>query len=101
KVDMTFAPLDRKKIQLNGINGNIDLRFEGEVNAEVNTWGVNGDIDADLPNVERNETEPRMGRVKARIGNGGSKIEAHGINGNIKLVKADKVNATAAKAAAR
>lgn len=97
-VDVTFAPLDRKKIQLNDINGNIDLRFEGEVNAELSTWGINGNVDAKLPNVEKDETEPRRGRVKARIGNGGSKIEANRINGNVRLAKAEKPVATTAKA---
>jgi DUF4097 and DUF4098 domain-containing protein YvlB len=98
EIDLTFAPLAGKKIELSGINGNIDLRFEGEVNADVSTWGVNGNVDADLPNVERDETEPRRGRIKARIGTGGTKIEAHGVNGNIRLAKAEKPGAATAKA---
>jgi hypothetical protein len=89
-IDLTFAPLVGKKIELNGINGNIELRFEGDVNAEVSSWGVNGNVEADLPNMERTDTEPRRGRVNARIGTGGTKIEAHGVNGNIHLTKAVK-----------
>jgi hypothetical protein len=97
-VDITFAPFVGKGIELNGVNGNIELRFEGEVNAELSTWGVNGNVEAELPNVERNESEPRRGRINARIGTGGTKIEAHGVNGNIHLAKAAKPEAATAKA---
>ncbi|MGH9838818.1 MAG: DUF4097 family beta strand repeat-containing protein [Blastocatellia bacterium] len=100
-IDITFAPLVGKKVEMNGVNGNIDLRFEGDVNADVNTWGVNGNVEADLPNVDRTDAEPRRGRIKARIGTGGTKIEAHGVNGNINLMKAAKSDTTTAKAAGK
>ncbi len=93
-VYVTYAPLVGKKIEINGVNGNIDLQFEGEVNADVNSWGVNGNVDADLPNVTHDEKEPRRGRINARIGTGGTKIELHGINGNIRMAKADKAAPT-------
>jgi hypothetical protein len=98
-IDVSFAPLDRKKIEFNGVNGNIDLRFEGAVNADVNAWGFNGSFDSQLPGTERDENDVRnISRVKARIGTGGSKIEAHGVNGNLKLMKAEKPGTTTAKA---
>lgn len=97
-IDVSFAPLDRKKIEFNGVNGNIDLRFEGPVNADLSAWGFNGSFDSELPDTERDETDARsISRVKARIGTGGSKIEAHGVNGNLKLMKAEKPGTTTAK----
>jgi len=92
-VDMAFAPLSGKGIEIGGVNGNIDLHFEGEVNADLNTWGINGNVEQDLPNVENKTEEPRRGRVKARIGTGGTQIEISGINGNVTLAKAEKSGA--------
>lgn len=100
-IDVTFAPLDRKKVEVEEVNGNVELRFEGEVNADLNSWGINGNLNPELPNVERNETEPRRGRMKARIGHGGTVIEISGVNGNVRLAKAEKSGEAAAKTAAR
>lgn len=95
-VDVTFAPLTGKSVEVRGINGNVEMRFEGEVNADLGGWGVNGKIDADLPNVENREAEARRGRVRYRIGTGGTRIDLSGINGNVHLVKAEKAPMTAA-----
>ena len=89
-VDVTFAALNDKRIRVDGVNGNIELRFTGATNADLNVRGVNGNIDTDLPNVQNQEEESKRGRLKARIGNGGSKIEISGVNGNVDLVKAEK-----------
>ncbi|MEO6727251.1 MAG: hypothetical protein ABIU20_05620 [Blastocatellia bacterium] len=101
-LDASFAPLSGNGIELGGINGNIDLRFEGEVNADLNAWGVNGQINADLPNVQnKNNDEAGRGRMKARIGTGGTQIRVNGVNGNVNLSKAQKTAASAAKVAGK
>jgi DUF4097 and DUF4098 domain-containing protein YvlB len=97
-IDVSFAPLTGNGVEIRGVNGNIDLRFEGEVNAELDTWGVNGNVEPDLPGVAQKEEEPRRGRMRARIGSGGTRIEISGVNGNVKLMKAEKQGATTAKA---
>lgn len=99
-VDVSFAPLKGNSIEVNGVNGNIDLHFEGEVNADLTTWGINGQVNADLPGVENRDEESGRGRMKARIGAGGTQIRINGINGNLNLLKADK-SAPAAKVAAK
>lgn len=94
-VDITFAPLTDANIKICcDINGDVNLRFEGEVNAELITWSVNGAVKPDLPNVEIRK--PVWGRLKAkaRIGNGGSVIEVHDVNGNITLSNAVAGTAT-------
>jgi len=97
-IDITFAPLTANSIRIGGaINGNIDLRFEGEVNADLNAWSVNGAIKPDFPNVEIRNSEPEWSRLKARIGNGGSVIEVRGVNGNVTLSKAESRNTSASK----
>lgn len=101
-LDASFAPLTGNGIELGGINGNIDLRFEGEVNADLNAWGVNGQINADLPNVQHKDNEEAgRGRMKARIGTGGTQIRVNGINGNVSLSKAQKSTTGAAKLASK
>ena len=101
-LDASFAPLNGNGIEVGGINGNIDLRFEGEVNADLNAWGVNGQINADLPDVQnKNNDEAGRGRMKARIGTGGTQIRVNGVNGNVSLSKAQKSATSAAKVASK
>jgi hypothetical protein len=87
-VDITFAPLNVGAIRIAGVNGDIDLHFDGAVNADLSTWDVVGAIKPDFPNVEMRESEPTWGGLKARVGNGGSLIEVHDVNGNVTLSKA-------------
>lgn len=77
-------------VSIRDVNGDVALRFEGEVNADVNAWSVTGNIEPDLPNVERLPAEPPVGRLKARIGGGGASIEIQNVNGNVTLSKAGK-----------
>lgn len=100
-VDVTLAQITDKKIRVDGVNGNIDLRFEGAANADLNVRGVNGNIETNLPNVQNKENETKRGRMEARIGNGGAKIDISGVNGNVSLVKAERPGATTAKTAER
>jgi hypothetical protein len=88
-IGVTFAPLRSGDVRIGGdINGNIDLRFESEMNVDLNTFGLNGAIKPDSPKVEMSLSEPAQGRYKARIGNGSLGIEIHGVNGNLTLSKA-------------
>jgi len=101
-VDITFAPLAANSIRIGGgVNGDVDLRFEGEVNADLNAWSVIGAIKPDFPNVEIRNREPEWSRLKARIGNGGLGIEIHNVNGNVTLSKAASSAASALKPATK
>jgi DUF4097 and DUF4098 domain-containing protein YvlB len=92
--------LDIEGVTLSGINGNIELRCGADVNADLETRGMNGRVVSDLPNVSIDKS--RRGSYSARIGNGGSAITAKGINGNIRLTGADAVpEMTAIKRLAR
>jgi hypothetical protein len=100
-IDLTLAPLTGNGINIGGnVNGDIDLRFEGEVNADLKMWSVNGDIKPDFPNVDVPNSEPERGRFRARLGRGGSVIEVRGVNGNVTLSKAGKTDVPAPKVAA-
>ncbi len=102
-IDITFAPLAASSINIGRVNGDINLRFEGEVNAELNAWSVIGAIKPDFPNVEIRRTEQGWwwASLKARIGSGGLGIEIHNVNGNVTLSKAASSDASALKSAAK
>jgi len=77
--------LDQEGVTLNGINGNIELQCGADVNADLDTKGMNGRVISDLPNVTVDKS--KRGSYWARIGAGGSGITAKGINGNIRLTR--------------
>src|SRR5262245_37133634 len=100
-VDMALAPGAASSIKIGGVNGDVDLRFDGEVNADLNAWGVAGAIKPDLQNVEIRPSDPVWAGLKARIGAGGSAIEINDVNGNVTLSKAANVDASALKVRAK
>lgn len=81
--------LDPEGVTLSGINGNIELQCGADVNADLETKGMNGRVVSDLPNVSIDKS--RRGSYWARIGTGGSGITAKGINGNIRLTRGPAV----------
>ena len=91
---VALTRLDGEGITLKGINGNIELQLPENVNASLEAKGMNGRIVSDVPWVSVDE--PKRGYYSARIGNGGNPITAKGINGNIRLTKAEKLVAPAA-----
>ena len=98
-IEAMFAPLNGKGIEIYDVNGNIDLHFEGEVNADLDAWNINGRLNPEFPDVQARNEEQRRGRLKARIGSGGTQIKVGSVNGNVNLLKADKASASTAKAA--
>ncbi|MFZ4984060.1 MAG: DUF4097 family beta strand repeat-containing protein [Blastocatellia bacterium] len=94
EIDITFARFTGSPIEMNGINGEITLRFADEVNATVVARGNNGKVTSDLPGFQPQEDEDDRGLYRARIGLGGAEIELHGINGDIRLLKAAAKTAT-------
>lgn len=91
-IQVALTRLDSDGITLKGINGNIELQLPENVNASLEAKGMNGRVVSDVPGVSVDE--PKHGYYSARIGNGGSPITAKGINGNIRLTKAEKAAAT-------
>lgn len=85
--------LDMEGVTLSGINGNIELQCGADVNADLETKGMNGRVISDLPNVSVDKN--KRGSYWARIGTGGTGITAKGINGNIRLTRGADAAATA------
>lgn len=89
--------IEGEGVEFSGINGNIELQLGADVNADFDAKGMNGRVVADIPNVF---LEKGKHRYSARIGSGGTGINAKGINGNIRLTRAPAVPATPAPAEA-
>jgi hypothetical protein len=72
-IDATIAKLSGDGIDISGVNGNTTLRFLGEVNATVEAFGMNGQVESDLQNmvVQKNG---EFVKYQARIGGGGVEI---------------------------
>jgi hypothetical protein len=101
-IDITLAPLTGNSISICGsVNGDVALRFDGEVNADLRIWSVNGEIKPDFQGLDVPNSEPERGRFKARIGTGGSVIEVCGINGNVALARAGRADTSASKVATK
>jgi len=73
-------------VKISGINGGVEIGFAEDLNADVEVTGINGRVNADVPNVtvmgklERNT-------FRARVGSGGTPIIINGINGSVKLTR--------------
>jgi hypothetical protein len=78
--------LDIQGLSLKGINGNIELQLGSAINADLDAHGMNGRVVSELTSVVVQEN--KHGNYSARIGTGGSAINAKGINGNIRLTRA-------------
>ena len=89
---VALKQLDREGASLSGINGNIELQLGQDLNAYLDAKGLNGRVVSEVAGVSV-EREKR-GRYFAQIGSGGNSINAKGINGNIRLTRAN-VTATA------
>jgi hypothetical protein len=100
-VDIAFRPFTAGSIKIGGVNGDVGLRFDGEVNADLVMWGIAGAIKPDLQNVEIRQNEPVWNVFKARIGSGGSEIEINDVSGNVTLSNASNGDASALKVRAK
>ena len=69
-------------VRVNGINGNVEFRLRGEVNADVRVSGLTGNVSVDAPDVIVQE-QLKHSRMRARIGRGGASLSISGINGNL------------------
>jgi len=72
-------------LELGGINGNIELKLVDKVNADIDIHGINGSVIAEISDVSIDRA--RHGKYTGRIGDGGSPINANGINGNIRFTR--------------
>jgi DUF4097 and DUF4098 domain-containing protein YvlB len=78
---ITIPRMSDRGIRVSGISGKVDLRLGGELNADLNVSGVNGDVNAAAPNVTLNKVG--HSNFAGRVGSGGSVISVSGISGSV------------------
>jgi hypothetical protein len=69
------------------VKGNIELQFDGEVNADIKAETMDGKIELDDDFNLKVDKQPVGQHVAGRIGAGGEALLAKTVNGNIKLTK--------------
>jgi len=87
-ISLGVKRLDDGGARLSGVNGNIELRLSKDLNADLSARGMNGNLRSEIPEVNV-EKEEHGSRYSARIGNGGPAITVSGINGNVRLTRAE------------
>ena len=80
--------LGERGVRINGVNGGIELRLANGLNADLTARGMNGNVRSEISEVTVNKDEPGS-RYSAHIGNGGAPITLSGINGNVRLTRAE------------
>ncbi len=88
EADVTFAPLNGRGIDVGAVSGNVTLRFEGEVNADLRVRGVSGKFWNELDQSSEKTENSRSGWKVIQVGAGGSEIDIRGISGNLTLTRA-------------
>lgn len=89
KLVLMIKSLSEHGLRVSGVNGSVELNFAQEdVNADLRASGVTGSVHADLPNVVSDSDSDRW-NYRARIGTGGALISINGINGSVRLARAN------------
>lgn len=83
-LSMTLVRLVPRGVLVEHVNGAVDLRFAGELNADLTVTEFNGGVSTDVPNAAVLEKLDRT-IFRARIGAGGIPISISDVNGGVRL----------------
>ena len=97
QVKFAVARLD-EGMEIKGVNGNVEVRFKEQVNADIDVKGNHGGMTLNVPNVTMQERES-YSNMRARLGTGGAQIDIKGVNGRISF-ESDAPASSSAPAAA-
>ncbi|MFN0123946.1 MAG: hypothetical protein ACKV2V_25875 [Blastocatellia bacterium] len=79
-----------RTVDISGVNGPIDVRIAGNVNADIEVSGLNGRFHNEGLNIEMPEKKNRR-NFSAKLGAGGAAINISGVNGAVTFQKAGAV----------
>jgi len=71
------------RLKISTVNGSIDLKMPGDLNADVRFSSVNGRLSSDFPLSLSGTLGGR--RMEGRIGNGGRELVLNTVNGSVHL----------------
>jgi len=88
EIVVTLTRLSDRGVQIHGVNGPIELRLASGLDADLTARGMNGNVKSEIPEVTVDKAD--WSHYTAHIGKGGPAIEIRGINGNVRLARAEK-----------
>ena len=87
-ISLALNKLGTRGARLSGVNGGIELKLGNDLNADLTAKGMNGNLRSEIDGVKVNKGEFGS-NYTARIGGGGAPITMSGINGNVRLTRAN------------
>lgn len=85
--------LGDRGVEIHGVNGGIELKLGLGLDADLSAKGMNGNVKSEISEVT--VQKENWSNYSARIGKGGPEISIKGINGNVRLTRADRPSAAA------
>jgi len=84
RLEAKFKGLTRESVDLNSVNGSVDLTIPSDSNAEIEANTVSGRISNDFGlNVNRHQMVGQS--LRGELGNGGAHIKLNNVNGRIEI----------------
>ena len=87
-VSLALIELGEDGARVSGINGGVELKLGTALNADLTARGMNGSVRSEISDVIV-DREASRSHYSAHIGKGGPPIEISGINGNVRLTRAE------------
>ena len=97
-ITLGLNKLSERGARFSGINGGIELKLGSDLNAQLTTRGMNGNVRSEIPAVTV-DRDQFGGHYSARIGSGGAPIDISGLNGNVRLTRFESASSDESKAA--
>lgn len=85
-LDAGVSKLGERGVRVSSVSGRVELRFSGELNAELVADNVSGELSVDVPNVSV-RSRPNASAMRALIGRGGPTISINGVSKGVRLAQ--------------
>jgi hypothetical protein len=83
-VSAGISRLGQRGVQIKSVSGEVELRFRGELNAQLSTNAISGKVSIEVPNVTM-QSSPGGSAIRALIGKGGPPISINGVSKSVRL----------------
>lgn len=81
-----ISKLGDRGVRISSVSGQVELRFRGELNAQLSTDSISGKVSIEVPNVTM-QSSPNASAVRALIGKGGPPISIKGVSKSVRLAQ--------------
>lgn len=81
-----ISQLGQRGVHISSVSGEVELRFKDELNAQLSTDNISGELSLEVPNVNV-QSRPNASALRALIGKGGPPISINSVSKGVRLVK--------------